>query len=671
MDVGVNRIGLTVVLMLLMLMVGHAVAQPSTGNAQSLRSPNGRLTGEVGVHDGELVYQLSCEGRAILDRSTLRLDCEVPFEGGFELAETTVPPPRADWSPVYGERCRYADQSRDVVIHLRERGEAGRRVQVEFRLYNEGLAFRWVLPKQAGVPRWRIKRERSEFRFPAGSVAWPIYSAEQTFSTQPMPLDQVKSGAHSPLTVRLPWKGFASVLEANAADYPRMRLGKTSDGALVTSLLGPVEAEATLASPWRVVLAGESEGQLIENEFLVLNLNPPCAIADPSWIVPGKTISDHGNVPLQTKALEQVIDFAATTGYKYLQLDWGWYGTEIEWSPQQVEGFRPFVPQRFKNTAWEINTKADPSTVARGYVPYRWTEQWKNLFREVDLDLPELIRYGREHGVGICLYVEASRTLRGQDLDKLFARYEQWGLAGLKPGFVKYGTQEDTRWIRHMVETAARHKLWLCVHDAHVPDGMERTYPNLMISEGGGGQEGNHPVHHDVMLPFTRCLAGAFDYTPNLYTKGRSHAHMLAFFVVYYGPASTTRGGYQAWHGAQGALKGGPEREFLRRVPATWDDTRVLAADIGRQIVVARRSGQSWFIGGMTGDEAADVNLPLDFLSSDHTYQATVVADDPGATVDGTCPARMSTSTVRKGQTLKLHMEKAGGAAVILDPVSR
>jgi alpha-glucosidase len=669
MERGVNRSGWTLVLLL--LGVAQAVAQPATDNARSLRSPNGRLTGEVGSYEGDLVYDLSCEGRAILNRSKLQLDCEVPFEGGWEVVAATVPAPRVDWSPIYGERSRYPDQSRDVVIQLRERGPLARRVQVEFRVYNEGLAFRWVLPKQAGVERWRIKRERSEFRFVAGSVAWPIYSTEQTFSPQPVPLDQVKSGAHLPLTVRLPWNGFAAVLEANAEDYSRMHLGKTPDGALVTSLLGPVETEGTLTSPWRAVLFGLNEGQLIENAFLVLNLNPTCAIEDPSWIVPGKTISDHGNVPLETAALKRVIDFAAATGYKYLQLDWGWYGTEVEWSPQQREGFRQFVPERFKNTAWEINTKADPATVARGYVPYGWTERWKNSFRDVDLDLPELIRYGREHGVGICLYVEAGRTLRGQDLDKLFALYEQWGLAGLKPGFVQYGTQENTRWIRRLVETAAKHKLWLCIHDAHVPDGMERTYPNLMVSEGGGGQEGNHPVHQDLMLPFTRCLAGAFDYTPNLYTKGRSHAHMLAFFVVYYGPTSITRGGYQAWHEAQGALKGGTEREILRRVPTTWDDTRVLAAEIGHKIVVARRSGQVWFIGAMTGDAAADVNLPLDFLAPDQDYRATVVADDPAAAADGTCPARLSTSTVRQGERLSLHLERAGGAAVILDPVSR
>lgn len=653
---------------LLLLSVESAVADSTTSKVGSLASPNGQLTAQVELRDGVVVYGLQDQGRAVVELSKLQLDLETPFAGGFELVEAKLSTHNADWVPVYGERSRYPDASQNVLVALRERGPLARRVHLEFRLYNEGLAFRWVLPKQAGAERWRIKRENSEFRFPIESVAWPIYHTEQTFSPQPAPLGQVKSGAHVPLTLRLPSQRFAAVLEANAADYARMHLGKTAEGALVTSLLGPVESDETLTSPWRVVMVGRNEGQLIENEHLVLNLNAACAIADPSWIVPGKAISDHGNVPLQTDALKRVVDFAAATGYRYLQLDWGWYGTEVAWTQEQRDGFRPFVPARFKDTPWEIGTQADPATVVRGYVPYGWTEQWKNLYRDNDLDLPELIRYGREKSVGICLYVEAGRTLRGQDLDKLFALYEKWGVAGLKPGFVKYGTQENTVWIRRMVEAAAKHKLWLCIHDAHVPDGMERTYPNLMISEGGGGQEGNHPVHQDVMLPFTRCLAGAFDYTPNIYTKGRSHAHMLAFFVVYYGPASTTRGGYQAWHEAQGSLKGGEEREFLRRVPTTWDETRVLTAEIGRKIVVARRSGQTWFVGGMTADDAADVNVPLDFLAPDRSYQATVFADASGPAGDDTRPCRSTVSIVRSGVMLPLSMARAGGAVAIVEP---
>jgi alpha-glucosidase len=271
--------------------------------------------------------------------------------------------------------------------------------------------------------------------------------------------------------------------------------------------------------------------------------------------------------------------------------------------------------------------------------------------------------------VGLCLYVEAEHTLRSvADLDGLFATYQSWGVAGLKPGFVPVGTQEDTRWIRRLVDTAARHRLWLCVHDEHVPDGMERTWPNLFISEGGGGQEGDHPVRQDVTLPFTRNLAGPFDYTPRLYTEGRSHAHMLAFLVVYPAPAPTIRGGYPAWRGDASFGRGGEEIEFLRRVPVTWDETRVLDAAIGRRLVVARRSGESWFVGGMSGAAAEPVDVALSFLARGRRYAARVFRDEPQA--DGPWrPARLETRTVDATGRLALAMEPAGGFVAILDPV--
>ncbi|HVX65725.1 MAG TPA: glycoside hydrolase family 97 catalytic domain-containing protein, partial [Bryobacteraceae bacterium] len=397
----------------------------------------------------------------------------------------------------------------------------------------------------------------------------------------------------------------------------------------------------------------------------VQNLNPPDAIADGRWIVPGKTISNEGNSDLQMAALKKIIDFAAPNGFKYLQLDWGWYGTEWAWTGQERETFRKTRPDLADDPDWVRNTRADPYAVARGMVPYR--SDWKAV-TYVDLDMAELIRYARERGMGVCLYVEAAHTLRAHDMEKLFATYEKWGVAGLKPGFVRYGTQENTEWIRNMVEIAARHHLWLCVHDAHLPDGMERTYPNLFIVEGGGGQEGDHTAAHDVALPFTRALAGPFDFTPALYTQGKSHAHMLAFFVTLYAPAPTLRGGYRAWKETAGPAQGGEELEFLRRVPVTWDETRVLAANVGHQIVVARRSGESWFVGGMAGGSPEIARLALSFLTPGRSYRATIFSDNAEAAKDGWCPTRREIRTVTSADSLEISMVKAGGVAIILEP---
>lgn len=631
-----------------------------------VHSPDRTIRAALDLSDGVPTYSVWRLGRRIVSASALQLELKEPFEGGFTLDDCLRESRNSDWQPIYGERRRIPDRYEALTVQVTEKGSRHRQLQIELRAYNEGIAFRYRIPAQTQADGWHITQERSEFRFEKGCKAYPIFSTEQTFSATPVNLDSLRAGAHTPLSIQLS-DGFASVLEAFAENYPRMRLDKTPDGALVTQLRGPVAAKAPFASPWRVVLLGANEGRLIENEHLVLTLNPPCTMADTSWIIPGKTISNEGTAPLETTALKKVVDFAATNGFRYLQLDWGWYGTETTWSDEDRNTFRKTVPELAKNEDWPPNTVANPFQVAKGLVPYR--PDWKQV-TNVDLEMSELIRYAKDRNVGVCLYVEAGTTLPAHDMEKLFSTYQRWGVAGLKPGFVRYGRQENTEWIRRMVRTAADHHLWLCIHDEHVPDGMERTYPNLMISEGGGGQEGGHPVCQDVMLPFTRCLAGPFDYTPGIYTKGRSHAHMLAFYVVYYGPASTMRGGYAAWNGATGPEKGGAELEFLRRAATTWDETIVLDAHIGQRIVVARRSGDTWFLGGMTGDEPQTVDVSLEFLTVGRKYLAQVWSDEPSAATATAewIPTKAESKTVSANDRLRLEMAKAGGCVAIFTP---
>ena len=646
-----------------LLVAGALAALPAAAQTVSVVSPSGRVHATVRLDDaGVPRYSVRLRGKPVVESSRLGLVLDgVALDRGLVLAAETPSRRSSTWRPLYGERAEVPDRYGAVALDLATRAPGGRRLRIEVRAHDEGAAFRYVLPD--GVPA-TIREERSEFRFPRGSVAWPIYAGEETFPKEPHPLERLQKGAHTPLTVRTPG-GFASVLDADVRDYSRIRLDPV-EGGVVTRLRGPVAASAPFTTPWRVVLLGEDEARLVENESLVPTLTPPCAIADTSWIRPGKTISNEGSAPLQTDALRKVVDFAAASAFGYLQLDWGWYGTEWTWTDAERETFRKKMPAYAARTDWQANTLADPYRVARGPVPYR--PDWEAV-TEVDLDLPALVRHAKEKGVGVCLYVEAEHTLRAADLDKLFATYEQWGVAGLKPGFVPVGTQRDTAWIRRMVETAARHHLVLCVHDEHVPDGMERTWPNLLISEGGGGQEGHHPVHHDVTLPFTRNLAGPFDYTPMIYSEGRSHAHVLAMLVAYFAPAPTIRGGYPAWHGDGAYGRGGEEIDFLRRVPVTWDETRVLDARVGRRIVVARRSGRSWFLGGMSGDDRESVDLALSFLDPGQGYAARVFRDAP--TTDGPWrPARSESGTLRATDRLALTMEPAGGFVAILDPVA-
>ncbi len=634
-----------------------------------IHSPDGKIEVGFEIQNDSLFYTVGQKLGRVIKPSSLGLELSKPIEGGFRIVSSSTESIDKWWESVYGEYSKIHDHFNSLEVQLEEKGDLHRRLNIIFRAYNEGVAFRYIIPEQKDSIDWQINKELSTFRFPAGSKAFPIYGTEQTYSNEPVDVSLIEPGALLPLTVQLP-HGFTALFEANVENYPRAHLKKTLDDQLVVELYGEAKINIPFKTPWRAILLGENEAQLIENEFLVLNLNPPCALENISWITAGKTISNESSgIGLNGDRLKKLVNFASENGFKYLQLDWGWYGTEVKWSDEQIQSFRKIMPDKFKNSGWEKNAQANPYTVAKGYVPYGWTERWKNSYTEVDLDIHKLVAYAKARGVGISLYVEAGNTLRSHDLDSLFSQYEEWGLAGLKPGFVKYGTQENTNWIRNMVEIAAKHHLLLCIHDARIPDGTSRTYPNLIINEGGGGHEGHHPVVQDVMLPFTRCLAGRFDYTPLIYTKGKSNAHMLSFFVTYYGPAQTVRGGYGAWNGNGKHEHGGEELEFLRKVPTTWDDTKVLLAKIGQYLITARRSGNSWFVGGMNGDKAFTEKLQLNFLESGKTYTATIFKDDPNGFLDGFCSAKKDVLTVDSNSSLPVNMLVAGGFVAIFEPI--
>jgi len=629
--------------------------------SETLISPDGAVKAVFDMSDGRPVCSLAYKEAPILAPSALGLQLKDAFRGGFTIIETARGSVSTEWKPVWGERAMVPECYASLTVTLKEKDPRGQSLVLEFRAYNEGLAFRYRLPL-ADAAAWQIERETTEFRFPQGSAAFAIRGTEDTFPQEPVLLTDLAKQSMAPLTVRLPDGKYASVLEAFVVGYPRCKIEKRESGAVGIALQGKAEGRGSFTTPWRAVLLGDNEARLIEHEDLSLNLNPPCALSDTSWIKPGLTISDAGNCLLNTRDLERVVDLTYTNGIRYLQIDWGWYGTEWTWNDADRKKFLEVNPSWASDLGWVTNTYADPYTVAKGRVPYR--PDWKDSHTVVDLDLPRLVTFARERNVGVCLYMHGD-VLRAHDMDKLFAVYRSWGLAGLKPGFVRYGTAEQTDWIRKMIETAARHKLWLCVHDAHVPDGMERTYPNLMICEGGGGQEGNHPVRQDVIMPFTRCLAGPFDFTPYIYAKNKSHAHGMAFFVVFRGPTAVVRGGTRELV-SKGPNHIGDEVAFMRRVPMNWDETRVLDAKVGHHIVTARRSGAVWFIGGMAGEEAYTAPVILDFLAPGKTYTATLFRDAETET-DGFRPAVKEVRSVKTGDSLSLLMAKAGGLAVIIE----
>ena len=626
-----------------------------------LTSPNGRIAAVVDLSGEYPSASAAFDGKPALLPSTLGVTLEPALEEGLESVGTRSIELDVERTPAWGENAAIRDAYRGAVATLRERGGKGRVLELETRVYDEGVAFRFLFPRSD--EGWNVVSDATAPTFDPASDCWPLSWTEATYPREPVRLGELAGDVYPPLTIRLPNGTFASVLEGVGGDSPRANL-KPEGGAVRFNLLGRVElsGKEKTAGPWRVVALAENEGALVAQESFLFNLAEPSRIQDASWIDVGKTISNEGNCDIKTEKLKSMVDFAAELGMKYVQIDWGWYGTEWRWTKEEQDKWAETNPTKADDPDWRRNCEADPRSVARGLVPYLPT--WESC-TVVDLDLPELIRYGKEKGVGICLYVN-DRMLKANDLDSLFAEYERWGLAGLKPGFVAYGSQENERAIEDMIAIAARHKLWLCVHDAYLPNGFSRTYPNLYSVEGGGGQEGGHPASHDVTLPFGRCLAGPFDYTPALYCKGKSHAHQASLLLTIYNPAPVIRCGWAIRENRSEPMFG-TELEFIRRVPTDWAKTVVLDAKIGRHIAIARQSKDGvWFVGATGGEEAEELELALDFLTPGKKYKAAIWRDAEEEN-DGWRGTVREERAVEAGSVVKIALKPRGGAVAVVE----
>lgn len=626
-----------------------------------VESPNGVISASVAFVSGQPLLSADFAGRTLLSPSAILPTLDPPIEGGLEAADAKFAQTDTQWRSVWGPAETVTDRSRSVTVPLRERAGKRRTFDLQLRVSDSGVAFRFCFPQSDAGP-WRVVADGAALQLGDDVLGWPIYSTEGTYPSEPVALDKTDSGK----TIFLPFTFrtggvTCSLLEVGGDAWPRMNL-KRDANALTFTLFSPVDAQCT-AGPWHLLLMADSDPALITASFDVQNLAAPQAEEDFSWVVPGKTISNEWNCDINTDDLKSVVDFAADCSMKYLQIDWGWYGTEVPWSKEAQETWFKTNPDvAVDHRTWDRNVQADPYTVASGMVPY--LPDWKDR-TYVDLDLPELVRYGREKGVGICLYVNDA-VLRTADLEDLFAVYHSWGLAGLKPGFVRYGDQASEEAIERMIRVAAENKLWLCIHDAYVPNGYDRTFPNLMSVEGGGGQEGHHPDWQDVVLPFARCLAGPFDYTPALFPENKSHAHQLSLLVTMFNPAPVIRGGWRVREAAD-CSGFGSELEFLRRCETTAVRCEVLAGSIGQYLAVARLTPSGfWQLGVTNAQVERSLDLTLDFLQPGRDYTLTLWEDDPRA--EGSHRGTVkSVRTVRAGDRLTLRLAAAGGAVAIIE----
>ena len=625
------------------LVCSGTVRAAQTGHV--LESPDGNIAVKFDLKDikeqsGCPIYTVTYNNRPVIADSRLGFAIKdaAPLDAGFEIVEVSRTSHDSTYTPVYAERKTIRDHYNQLVAELKENQPPHRRLRLTFRAYNEGAAFCYTLPEQNVLKSFVISAEKTQFHFTHDHTAYATYSAQGEYST--IPLSRIKNNCERPLTVQIDEGLFASVAEARLVDYARMRLSpdKSRPLTLVGSLHGEVNAATPMTTPWRVIMLGRTPGELLERNYLLLNLNEPCAIEDTSWIKPGKVIRE---VTLTTTGGKACVDFAVEHNLQYVEFDAGWYGHE------------------YSDDSDATTISVDPK---RSKGP---------------LDLHHVIEYAKQRGIGIILYV--NRRALERQIDEILPLYEKWGIKGVKYGFVQVGSQRWTAWLHEAVRKAARHHLMVDIHDEYRPTGYSRTYPNLMTQEGIAGDETKPSNSLTLTILFTRMLAGAADNTICYYDRrvedNASHAYQLAKSVCFYSPwqflywydrpaGSPRRTGGAG--GSHNVIGNEPELEFFDHVPTVWDDTKVLHGQIGVYAVIARRSGQSWFIGCMNADKSQTFEIPLDFLDKDHQYIAHIYSDDP--TIQTRTHVKISTRNVDSSSVLKVELPPRGGQAIRIVP---
>lgn len=621
----------------------------------SVRSPKSGVEARIDV-GSKITYSVNFNEKPVITNSLIRFEFKQtsPIGENMTVLTTDVREINETWKPVLKRKAEIVNNCREITLHLQEKEFPRRLINLVFRVYDDGVAFRTEFVGPDNNHDYALTDEHVEFNFTSDHICWAANhgsyrsSQENEYFRRKISeiTDQMVIGL--PMTVKVADNCYAAITEADIEDYAGMYLkpGHSETAFSVRSSLSPlpnqpdngerVHFKFPHKTPWRVIMLGTSLGQLVESE-IVMNLNDPCAIADPSWIKPGMCAWDHwwsGEVKMDNETIKKYIDLASEMGWPYQLIDWQWYG--------------PFN-----------KPEADITKVAP------------------QLDMPGILAYAKSKNVKCWVwiyYTDVNRT----DWDKACALYESWGIAGVKIDFMDSDDQQMVNWYHRIVKTAAKHHLMVDFHGAYKPDGFRRTYPNLVTREGVLGNEYNKwslriTPEHLTTLPFTRMLAGPMDFTPGgflnripeKFKNGTpaevlgTRAMQLAQFVIYDSPFTVACDHPDNYKGQDGA-------EFLKKVKTMWDDTRILNGQIGEYITSARRSGNEWFIGAMTNSETRTLEIKLDFLGAGK-YQLVAFEDAPDAAINAEKVLR-TTRTVSKGDVVKMRMAPGGGYAAWLEP---
>jgi alpha-glucosidase len=649
----------------------------------AVESPGKVLKVEVDVSpQGRVSYRVQRNGKPVITDSALglRLRDGAQLYPWFALQSQKTSGVDETWEQPWGESRTVRNHYNELRTGFAETGRDKRRMDVVFRVFDDGVGFRYEFPKQPNLDKVGIIGEFTEFTIadPESAKAWWIPAGEwnryeQLYRTTS--LDNVGI-AHTPITVRLGDGTHVAFHEAALVDYSGMWLQRIDSGKLRAVLSptssGAVEKQAPFTTPWRTIqIAGDAPG-LYQSSNLILNLNEPNKLGDVSWFKPAKYLGVWWGMHLDTQSWGVGPKHGATTEYTKQVID---FAAEHGFRGVLVEGW---------NTGW------DQDWFANGWV-FDFTKATP------DFDLPGLAAYAKAKGVHLIGHHETACAVSfyERQMKDAFALYEKNGVDVVKTGYVCDAGQierqdkvngavirewHDSQWNANhhlrVVQEAARHHIAINAHEPIKDTGLRRTYPNWVSREGARGMEYNawgeppNPPEHEAMLVFTRMLSGPMDFTPGVLSlTGKNGleiqttiAKQLAQYVVLYSPVQMAADLPENYAKHMDAF------QFIKDVPADWDATRALNGEVGDYVTMVRkdRNSADWYLGSLTDEHPRTLKVKLDFLEPGTTYQAQIYRDarDSGWKGEQRFKFERESRDVTAGDTLTLRLAPGGGQAI-------
>ncbi|MGK4567750.1 glycoside hydrolase family 97 protein [Flavobacterium sp. 3HN19-14] len=582
---------------------------------------------------GQPQYRFSSFGKSVIEPSLLGFEFQdiKKMTDGFKVVKTEQHTVNETWEQPWGESRKVHDSHNELIVHLQESNGEKRLVDVIFRVFDDGLGFRYSFPKQPNLDKVKISNEITQFTFPFDNDVWwiPVHSENSYYESfyRKTPMSKTDT-INTPATFETKDGLYVAVHEANLTDFASMTLTKTPSNQYKSELVPwadgvKVYAQTPFQTPWRTIVVGKQPGDLVTSTVM-LNLNEPSKIDDHSWIAPSKYIGIWWGMHLEKYTWGQGEKHGATTANTEKYID---FAAQNGLDGVLVEGW---------NQGWDGDWTAD-GNVFSFVKPYN------------DFNLDEISKYAAMKNVRLIGHHETAGATKNYErqLDDAFKLYNKMGVNTVKTGYVNkyldkkewHDSQYGVRHYRKVIETAAKYHIMIDNHEPVKGTGIQRTYPNFMTQEGGRGQEynawsadGGNTPEHTATLPFTRMLSGPMDYTPGNFDFNyktpqgakvqTTLANQLALYVVLFSPLQMASDLPENYVGK-------PEFKFIKEVPCIWSETKALDSKIGEFTTIVRKDweGRNWYLGAVTNREARVIKVPLSFLEKGRNYTAEIYTD--------------------------------------------